>query len=70
MQILELKAVMAKKEISIPKLAEMLGINKKTMYSRFSKTTDFSQSEISRIAKILELSDNDILNIFFAEKVS
>jgi transcriptional regulator with XRE-family HTH domain len=70
MNISELKAEMARKNISIPKLADLIGINKKTLYSRFSGTTVFNQAEIAAIAKELNLSDEDILNIFFAEKVS
>ena len=70
MKICELKAAMARKNLSIPKLAAIIGINKKTLYTRFSGTTDFSQSEISAIARVLDLSDSDILDIFFAEKVS
>ena len=70
MNIPELKAALARKNISIPKLAELIGTSKKTMYSRFSGNTDFSQSEISQISGILELSDSDILLIFFNNKVS
>lgn len=66
----ELRAAMGRKNISIPKLADMIGINKKTLYTRFSGETDFNQPEISAIAKVLELSDDDILNIFFTRKVS
>lgn len=66
----ELKAAMARKDISIPKLSELLEINKKTMYSRFSGETEFSLSEIKKIAEVLELSNEDILIIFFTEKVA
>lgn len=66
----ELKAAMARKNINIPLLAEMLKISKKTIYSRFSGETDFNLSEIRKIAEILELSSEDILIIFFAEKVA
>lgn len=70
MNISELKAAMARKDISIPKLSELLEINKKTMYSRFSGETEFSLSEIKKIAEVLELSNEDILIIFFTEKVA
>jgi predicted transcriptional regulator len=66
----ELKAAMARKNINIPLLAEMLKISKKTIYSRFSGETDFNLSEIRKIAEILELTSEDILIIFFAEKVA
>lgn len=70
MNISELRAEMGRRNISIPKLADMIKVSKKTMYSRFSRTTDFNQTEISAIAKVLELTDTDILRIFFDEKVS
>lgn len=70
MNISELKAAMARKDINIPKLSELLEINKKTMYSRFSGKTEFSLSEIKKIAEVLELSNEDILIIFFTEKVA
>lgn len=70
MNFAELKAAMARKGISIPRLAELLGISKKTIYTRFSGDTDFTLKEIKRIAEVLELSDEDILIIFFTEKVA
>lgn len=70
MNIPELRAAMARKNISIPQLADLLEMSKKTMYSRFSGDTDFSLSEIQKIAKILELSKAEILIIFFTEKVA
>ena len=70
MNIAELKAAMARKNISAPQLADLLKISKKTIYSRFSGETDFSLSEIRKIAVILELSNDDIMVIFFAEKVA
>lgn len=70
MNIPELKAAMARKNISIPRLAELLHMSKKTMYTRFSGETDFTLSEIRKIACILDLSNDDILMIFFAEQVA
>ena len=70
MNITELKAEMARQNISIPRLAKLIGIGKKTLYSRFETSSDFKQWEISAIAKVLKLSSDDILKIFFAEKVA
>ena len=70
MNISELKAAMARKNISIPQLAEQLNISKKTAYTRFSGETDFNLSEIRKIADILELSYDDIRLIFFDDKVA
>ena len=70
MNISELRAAMARKNISVPQLACLIGISKKTLYSRLSGKTDFNLSEIRKIAIILELSEAEILNIFFALKVA
>lgn len=70
MNILELKGAMARKDISIPKLGELLGISKKTIYSRFSGETQFTLSEIQKIKVILDLTDEELLIIFFREKVA
>ena len=68
--VLELKAAMARKEISIPRLGELLGIGKQTIYSRFSGKTQFTLIEIQKIRIILDLSDEELLIIFFNPKVA
>lgn len=70
MDIKELRAEMGRKQLSIPQLAKKIGIDKKTMYSRMYCKTEFSQSEIAKISSVLDLSNDKILTIFFAEKVS
>lgn len=70
MNALELKAEMLRHDISIPKMAELLGMNKKTLYSRFCGATSFSQDEICKISKILNFDNDDIIRIFFDDKVS
>ena len=70
MNILELKREMARQNISIPQLAEKLGVSKKLIYSRFSGKTPFTQPEICHISKILQLDNNAIMRIFFSPKVS
>ena len=70
MNILELKAIMAKREMSIPKLAEAIHISKKTLYAKFEGESAFTQKEIVGIADVLNLSKDDIILIFFSEKVA
>lgn len=70
MNIAELKAEMVRHSITIPQLAEMLHLSKKTIYSRFKGETCFTQPEIAAIAKILKLSNSKILVIFFANEVA
>jgi len=40
------------------------------MYSRINGHTDFKQSEIALISKVLELNQDEIMSIFFADMVS
>ncbi len=70
MNINDLKAEIARKNLSIPKLADLINVDKKTLYSRINGEKSFKQEEISAIAKVLELSSEQIMFIFFADAVS
>lgn len=70
MDFSELYAELGRKRMSVPMLAEKIGVSKKLIYSRLKGETDFKQSEISKIAEVLELDDNKVLLIFFAKAVS
>lgn len=70
MNIAELKAEMARQNITIPQLAEQIHVSKKTLYSRIKGETCFTQPEIAAIAKELKLSNTKIFVIFFAEDVA
>lgn len=66
----ELRAEILRKGLSIPRLAELMNISKKRLYSRINGDSSFTQSEITLIADILDLNGKRILDIFFGEKVS
>lgn len=66
----DLNAEIARCGLSVPKLAKIIDINKKTLYSRMNGETSFKQPEIAAISKALKLSDDKILSIFFADNVS
>lgn len=70
MNINDLNAEIARRGLTIPKLAELVGIDKKTLYSRMKCETSFKQTEIVKISKILNLSKDKIFGIFFADSVS
>ena len=65
MNILDLKAEIVRHGLTIPRLAELIGIDKKTMYSRINGETSFKQDEIVKISQALKLTDEQILSIFF-----
>ncbi len=70
MNIQRLKRELEEQGISIPVLARKMGVSKKLIYSRFNMVTSFTQKEISMIAKILNLENEKIMAIFFADRVS
>ena len=63
----ELNAELARNKISIPKAADMIGIGKKAFYSKMKGESEFKQSEISSLKKLLGLSDERVSEIFFAD---
>ncbi len=66
----DLRAEIARANLTIPKLADEIGMDKKTLYSRMHGRTPFNQKEILAISNILKLSNEKIMSIFFAEQVS
>ena len=70
MNINDLRAEIARNNLSIPKLAKLINMNKQTLYKRINGEISFTQKEILAISKALNLSSDKILSIFFTEKVS
>ena len=70
MNINELNAELARKGLSVPKLAEKIGIGKKALYQKFKGITQFTLPEIRAICVALDIQGNRILEIFFNEKVA
>lgn len=70
MNFTELKIAMVRKSLSIPALSAKMGVSKKLMYSRMKGETPFTQKEIMQMADILDLNQEEIIKIFFGEKVS
>lgn len=66
----ELNAEMGRNKMSIPKLAKLIGIDKKTLYSRFNAETEFKRGEIAAICKVLNIDKQNRNRIFFSELVS
>lgn len=64
MNVEELKIEMIRKRKSVLDMATLLGLSKKTFYSRMSGETSFKQNEIRAIATVLELTPEKILLIF------
>lgn len=62
----ELRAELARSGLSIPQAADKIGISKKAFYCKLDGPSEFKQSEIKALKKLLSLSDTRISEIFFA----
>lgn len=60
-----LKYFMAKRQVTSKKMAEILGINISTFSRKMRGETEFIRSEIMLIKYHLELSNDDVIAIFF-----
>lgn len=65
-----LKARMVEKGISDEDLAKCLGINISTLFRKKSGESDFYRKEIQKIKSYLELTDEDVTLIFFADYIA
>ncbi len=63
----ELNAELARYGLSIPKAADAIGIGKKAFYAKMNGESQFKQSEIQQLKKLLKLSDERVGAIFFAD---
>ena len=63
----ELSAELARNNLSVPKAADAIGIGKKAFYSKMKGETEFKQSEIKGLKKLLNLTDERVNAIFFAD---
>ena len=64
-----LRAKMLEKDITIDKMADLLGVSRPTLYRKL-KNGSFSLLEAAKIANTFDLSNDDICRIFFAEDVA
>jgi transposase-like protein len=62
-----LKGTVISKGYSMGDVARWLGINPSTLYRKIAKNGDFSRTEIIIIGDRLELKEQELNSIFFAE---
>lgn len=65
-----LKSKMALVDLSPEATAIAIKMNGRTFRRRLSGDTEFDCAEITELAKLLNLTNGDIIEIFFANKVS
>lgn len=66
----KLKARMVEKGINGQTLSAEIGISESAFYRKMNGVSEFTLSEITSIAKVLEMDDMSMLAIFFADEVS
>lgn len=66
----ELKVEIVRNGYTVPTFAKAIGMAKKTLYAKLEGKSTFSQTEIVAIRNSLNLTDERLLEIFFARKVS
>ena len=65
-----LRKVMEERNVSEESLAERLKMKKETLWKKLCGRQEFVLFEIKIIADFLSLGNDEIINIFFDEKVS
>ncbi len=70
MRLNELKAEIARNELTLEEVANKINMNRTTMWRKFNDTEKFTLKEITDMATVLKLDGKRILEIFFTDKVS
>ena len=65
-----LKAQMALHGMTQQELCEQAGISPSSFYRKMSEKVEFTQGEISAIARVLHMDKETICAVFFADEVS
>lgn len=61
----ELRVALVRNKVSNRDLAMMIGLSEQALYNKINGMTEFKNSEIKRIAEVLNLSLQDVNAIFF-----
>lgn len=65
------RAIIIEKKSSIEEISYKLGVNKSTIYRKLQQNGDtFTLKEINMLVNLLNLTNNEILDIFFASSVA
>lgn len=67
MRLKELKFEISKKRYGMGEFAELLGLSRSTLFRKINGITEFKLVEIQEIKKLLNLSDQRTIEIFFEE---
>ena len=65
-----LRSAMVKKGTNVSEVAMQMGVDKATLYRRMADSGTFTVGEVEKLAKILDLSHDEAVSIFFAKTVA
>ena len=65
-----LEQKMREKNISVSEMSKLLNINESTWYRKKRNAKSFSVGEAEKICNILDLSGDELTEIFFAKKLA
>ncbi len=63
----ELAIELARNHLTVPSAAEAIGISKKAFYAKVKGDSQFKQAEIQKLKKVLRLTDERMIEIFFTD---
>lgn len=66
MNLEALNKMIEDRRINISAIAETMGISRQTLYHKLAGTRDFTTSEVNKLSDYLRLTNEEKLNIFFA----
>lgn len=64
------RAKVVLKGLTLAKLAELMDINEATLHGKFKRQGAFSRAEMNKIRCILSLTDQELIDIFFAQELT
>lgn len=66
----KLRGKMVEMDISVGSMAQKIGISPATLYRKTIGESEFTRTEIQKIAEILSLTMQEVKDIFFAEQLA
>lgn len=70
MNLAEFRAAVARANVANKAMAAHLGLSEQALYNKMSGKTEFKNSEIVKLADILNLTMDDVNVIFFSGEVN
>lgn len=66
----ELKVAMIRKDMTVDRLCNAIGISRSAWFRKVSGESEFTQGEINTMRHELDLDDEQTISIFFADEIA